>query len=150
MENPEEGDDVSAINDIIERQFGSLTWSSGASADWDTFFGDFFPDAALYPAARPAKRQSVEAFAERLGTLAKTKLDAFHEKVLGTDVRVFGNVAVALAGCEITENGTEVNRGVEMLLLIKDEGRWRIVAQGWDMASAGMELPADLASAEAG
>ena len=56
------------------------------------------------PAARPAQRQSVEAFVERTKGLAGTKLRSFHETVLGTEVRVFGNVAVALAACEMAEN----------------------------------------------
>jgi hypothetical protein len=37
-------------------------------------------------------------------------------------------VAVAVAACEMTENDTRVNRGVEMMLLIKDGGEWKIVA----------------------
>ena len=36
----------------------------------------------------------------------------------------------------MTENGTEVNRGVEMLLLIKNEGAWQSVSQAWDTESA--------------
>ena len=32
----------------------------------------------------------------------------------------------------VTENGSEVHRTVEMLLLIKNEGAWRIVGQAWD------------------
>jgi hypothetical protein len=48
---------------------------------------------------------------------------------------VFGNVAVAIAHCDMLENGTDVNRGVEMLLLVKDEGMWRIVSQAWDSES---------------
>ena len=28
-----------------------------------------------------------------------------------------------------------MNRGVEMMLLIKEAGAWRIVAQAWDVAS---------------
>ena len=54
--------------------------------------------------------------------LVGTKLRSFQEVVLGTEVRVFGNVAVALAACEMTENDGAVNRGVEMLLLIKNGG----------------------------
>ena len=34
----------------------------------------------------------------------------------------FGNIGVALAACEVTENDMAANRGVEALLLIKDEG----------------------------
>ncbi|WP_410971738.1 hypothetical protein, partial [Salmonella sp. SAL4437] len=82
---------------IIARQLASLSWTSVISADWDKFAADFFPEAALYPAARPAKRQTVEAFMERMKSLEGTKLRSFEEAVLGTEIRVFGNVAIALA-----------------------------------------------------
>ncbi len=141
MQTDEHRDDVRAIEGLIARQFGSLTWTPGVSADWDAFAADFFPEATLYPAARPAQRQTVEAFVERMRGLAGTKLRSFHEVVLGTEVRVFGNVAVALAACEMTENDEQVNRGVEMLLLIKDEGAWRIVSQAWDTKSSSKPIP---------
>jgi hypothetical protein len=32
------------------------------------------------------------------------------------------HVAIAVAGCEITENDADVTRGVEMMLLVKDAG----------------------------
>ena len=108
------------------------------------FAADFFPEASLYPAARPAKRQTVEAFIERMKGLAGTKLRSLQEAVLGTEIHVFGNVAVAVAACEMTENGAEVNRGVEMLLLIKNEGAWRIVSQAWDMESPSKRIPVQL------
>src|SRR5215218_10169845 len=132
MTTDDHRDDVQAIEAVIARQFASLSWTPGTPADWAGFAADFFPEASLYPATRPAKRQPVEAFIERMKGLVGTKLRSFEEVVLGTEIRVFGNVAVALAACEITENGSEVNRGVEMLLLIKDAGAWQIVSQAWD------------------
>ena len=141
MEGNEHRDDVQAIEAVIARQFASVSWTPGTSADWDGFAADFFPAASLYPAARPAKRQPVEAFIERMKGLVGTKLRSFEEVVLGTEIRVFGNVAVALAACEITENGSEVNRGVEMLILIKDAGAWQIVSQAWDTESPSQPIP---------
>ncbi len=135
MRTDQHTDDVQAIEALVARLFASLNWAEDTSGDWTAFAADFFPEAPLYPSARPAKRQSVEDFVERMKGLAGTKLRSFHETVLGTEIRVFGNVAVAVAACEMTENGTEVNRGVEMLLLVKDEGRWRIVSQAWDSES---------------
>jgi hypothetical protein len=76
--------------------------------------------------------------------LAEGKLRTFAESVLGVEVRVFGNVAVAVAGCEITENDADLNRGVEMMLLVKEAGAWRIAAQAWDVASEHKPFPGDL------
>jgi Domain of unknown function (DUF4440) len=140
----EHRDDVQAIEAVIARQFASLSWTPGTSADWDGFAADFFPEASLYPAARPAKRQTVEGFIERMKGLEGTQLRSFEEAVLGTEIHVFGNVAVALAVCEMTENGTEVNRSVEMLLLIKNAGVWQIVSQAWDRESPSQPIPVRL------
>ncbi|MEZ0169861.1 hypothetical protein [Microvirga sp. TS319] len=134
-------DDVHAIEAVIARQFASLSWTSGARADWAGFAADFLPGAALYPAVRPARPQTIETFIERMKGLAGTKLHAFEEAVLGAEIRVFGNVAVAVAACEMTENGAEIHRGVEMMLLVKDAGEWRIVSQAWDKESLADPIP---------
>jgi hypothetical protein len=144
MEGLGHDDDRRAIEAVIERQFGSLNWSPGRSADWQAFTADFFPDASLYPAARPVRHQTVEGFIERMKGLAGTKLRTFEERVLGSEIHIFGNVAVALAGCEITENGAEVSRGVEAMLLVKDEGVWHIVSQAWDTESETKPIPEHL------
>ncbi len=144
MDTGNHSDDVRAIEALIARQFHSLTWSPGGEGDWRTFAADFVSEATLVPAARPAKKQTVDDFIERMKGLAGTKLRSFKEVLLGTDVRVFGNVAVALAACEITENDTEVSRGIEMLLLIKSDGAWQIVSQAWDMESPSNPIPSRL------
>lgn len=150
MHTDEHRDDVRDIEALVARQFGSLSWTPGTSADWDAFAADFFPEASLFPAARPAKPQTVEGFVERMKGLAKTQLRSFHEVVLGTEVRAFGNVAIALAACEMAENNGPVNRGVEMLLLIKNEGAWQIVSQAWDTESPAHQIPTHLVGGTTG
>jgi hypothetical protein len=137
-------EDHKAIRAIVERQFDSLNWSPTVSADWSAFLRDFLFGASLYPAARPAKSQKPEEFIERMKGLASSKLHSFEEKLLGHDVRVFGNVAVAVAACQITENEKQATRGIEMMLLIKNEGRWQIVSQAWDTERDSKSIPPDL------
>ena len=144
MEAHEHREDVQAIEAIIARQFESLNWNPSTEGDWETFAVDFHPDAALFAAARPARRQTVGDFVARMKVLAGTTLRSFHEEVIGTHVHVFGNVAVAVAACEITENDADVNRGVEMLLLVRDEDQWRIVSQAWDTEDPSKPIPAFL------
>jgi hypothetical protein len=141
MQNDPTADDRRAIEALIARQFASLNWTPQAPADWRGFAADFAPGALLYPAARPAKRQTVEDFVERMQGLVGAPLQSFHERVLGTEIRIFGNVALAVAACEVTENGTDISRSVEMLLLVKDEGQWRIVSQAWDRATTENPVP---------
>ena len=107
-----ESDDIHAIEAIIDRQFRSLEWSKERDCDWAKFTADFYVDATLYPAARPARPQTVDAFVERMKGLVGTSLVTFKERMLGNEIHVFGKVAVALGACEFTENGKDVSRGV--------------------------------------
>ena len=136
--------DIQAIEAVIARQFDSLNWEANQSADWTGFASDFFPDASLYPAARPAKTQTVRAFIDRMKGLAGASLRSFRQRKLGTEIHTFGNVAIAFAACENVENGVEVTRGVEAMLLIKDADKWHIVAQAWDSESGANPVPAHL------
>src|SRR5262249_36622733 len=138
------------IKAIIARQFGSLSWSPGTTGNWEAFASDFLAGATLYPAARPPKAQSVDAFVERMQGLAKAGLSTFREAVAGDPiVHVFGNVAVAVGVCEINENNARFNRGVEMMLFVKNDGAWRIIAQAWDTESAARRIPQELLNTRA-
>lgn len=137
-------DEINAIETLIAKQFASLHWTPDRPADWRGFSEVFFPGASLVAAARPAKRQSVEDFIARMKGLAGTTLTRFEETKLGSEILVFGNVAVALGACEMLENGTEVTRDVSGFLLIKDQGEWRIAAQAWDLETESNPIPANL------
>jgi Putative lumazine-binding len=138
--------DVRAIRELVQRQFESMTWAAGANPDVTKFKKDFLADARLYPSARPLAAQSTEAFASRMSELARTSLVSFHERVIGIKIHVFGGVAVAVVVCENTENAAEVNRNVEMMLLVRDRGHWAIVAQAWDKETNAGSIPSELLS----
>ena len=46
---------------------------------------------------------------------------------------------------EMTKIDAEVSRGVEMLLLVKTDGAWRIAAQAWDAEGPSKPIPPHLA-----
>ena len=91
-------------------------------------------------------------FAERLSyaRIAGT-LKTFSEKGVGCEVFVVGNVAVAVAGCEMTESATRTTRDVRVFLLVKNPDSWRIAAQAWHVVddipaafeAAGLSIAAD-------
>lgn len=139
-------EDYRAIEAIVRRQFASLSWPDGAAPDIGRFVADFLPEAQLFAAARPAKAQSVHAFGERMRGLAGGALRSFDETVLWCRISVYGKVANATVACETLENGTETNRNVEMMLLVKDAEGWKIAAQAWDkedpVEPAADDLPA--------
>jgi hypothetical protein len=137
-------DDVQAIRALVANHFQGLRWSPSESIDWATFSADFIPDASLFPAARPVRRQTLEAFVERMNGVARSKLRSFEERTLGMQILRFGNVAVVLAASELIENGSDCNHDVSGYLLVKDAGQWRIAAHAWDHASAELPVPQQL------
>jgi hypothetical protein len=140
----DQSDDLRAIKALIGAHFDALRWSPGERVDWARFSADFLPDASLYGAARPVRRQTLEAFIARMNGVAEGSLRSFEEKTLGMQVLVFGNVAVVLAASEMLENGTEVNQDVSGYLVLKDEGKWRIAAHAWDKATQERPVPEQL------
>ena len=136
--------DVRAIRELVQRQFASMTWAEGGSPDVAEFKNDFVANAKLYPSARPLASRSIDEFASRMCELASTSLLSFRERAIGMKVHVFGNVAVAVVACENTENETEVNRNVEMMLLAKNDGCWSIAAQAWEKETEARPIPGDL------
>ena len=136
--------DLRAIRDLIDRQFKSMSWSTGGGPDAALFKSDVLPGAPLYPAARPVLATSDDAFTERMGKLARTTLTSLHERPIGTRILLFGNVAVAAAASENTENEGEVNRSVEMFLLVKSGGHWKVAGQAWDKETSSTPIPDEL------
>ncbi len=138
-------DDVSQIKELVAGQFRSLAWGHGAEPDWDAFARGFLPDARLYPAARPARPQTIGQFVERMkGLRAQGRLASFRETPLGCTVQVFGNVAVAFAACEMLENDSGVTRDVSAIVLVREANGWRIAAQAWDVESDANRIPQKL------
>jgi len=132
MTNVNDEADHRAIRLLIARQFSSLSWNADRDPDWDGFSADFLPGAQLFPAARPVRPVSVHDFVTRMKTAAASTMPVFEETLQGVEIRLYGKVAVALAVCEQCEQDAPLERAVEALLLLKEDGIWRIAAQGWD------------------
>ena len=66
---------------------------------------------------------------------------SFKQTMLGAEVHVFGNVAIAFGVCRNLENGSDEVRGIEAYLLVKDSGRWQIASQTWDTENDTQKIP---------
>jgi hypothetical protein len=142
--------DASAIRQVMRQEL-SLSWSQDRNANWEAFADSFVPGAALFPAARPVRTQTLDQFIDRMKQLRdEGKLEAFKVTPLGCDVRVFGNVAVAFAACELLENESTVNREINATVLVRENGVWRIVAQAWDVEVAAHKIPDNLIKPDPG
>ncbi|NER80860.1 MAG: hypothetical protein F6K42_15080 [Leptolyngbya sp. SIO1D8] len=121
---------------MIQSQFESLHWSVTHVPDWQTFTAGFFPEAQMFPAARPVQAKIISDFVARMELLRTNgTLTTFTEEAGSIHVWVIGQVAVAIAGCQMVENKQTVTRDISVFLLIKDQSTWRIAAQGWDLVN---------------
>ena len=73
-------------------------------------------------------------------------MPSFTVSHLGSDIQAFGNAAVAFAAIEMVENEEKTVRGIEALLLIKEDGAWRIASQTWDTEDETKSIPQYLLS----
>jgi hypothetical protein len=137
-------EDVRAIEALIRRQTRSLAWAPGGDADWDGFARDFLSGATLIQSPRPIQPRTVTEFVTRQQGLARGPVQAYDQRLLGMQIRVFGNVATALVACDMNENGARIARNVAAVLLVKDAGAWKIAAQAWDRADAERPVPGEL------
>ena len=136
--------DEGEIRALIGEHFEPMRWDREDNPDWQSFREDFHPGALLCGAARPAQLRTVDAFIERMETVARNNLPTFEEHTKGMKILCFGNVAVVLAMSEMLENGTEVNHDISGYLLVKSDGRWSIAAHAWDQAGEEKPVPDDL------
>jgi hypothetical protein len=122
-----------AIRALVLAQFATLDWTAERDADWAGFITLFAPGAPLFDSKRPVRAQTAEAFVERMRSLRdRGLLVAFSESLRGMRIHRFGNVAVALAACDMLENSTETTHDVSAFLLVREAQGWRIAAQAWD------------------
>ncbi|WP_112323473.1 nuclear transport factor 2 family protein [Oceanibium sediminis] len=134
-------DDDAQIRALIGAHFEAMRWDKDSAPDWDRFRADFLPDAQLFGAARPVAAKSLDAFIDRMETVARANLQSFQEQTRGMQILRFGDVAVVLAMSELLENGTETSHDVSGYLLVKSDGRWSIAAHAWTPAPDANAIP---------
>lgn len=139
--------DQQEISALIDRMLASLCWSPDQAPDWDAFQSVFHEDARLYPSARPVNPSEIGAFVERMTAQRDNgSLVHFDELKLKDTIHVFGNVAIAFSAYQSTINQSSVSKGLNALLLVKEDGAWRCVGMAWENDTADHPLPPEYTS----
>lgn len=126
--------DRAEIAQLIKRQFRSLCWDETSPPDLMALNAAYVEGANLFASARPARGHSAQAFGERMAGLRDDgTIPVFEEKGVGLHIWVAGNVAVAMAGCEMHENRSEITEDISAFLLVKNPDGWAIASQAWDI-----------------
>lgn len=126
--------DRAEIAGLVAQQFRALCWDEETPPDTAALTGSYLPEAQLFASARPARAQSAQDFATRMFALRDSgRIPVFEEKGRGLHIWVAGNVAVAMAGCEMHENRAEDTEDISAFLLVRNPDGWAIASQAWDI-----------------
>ncbi|WP_299979291.1 hypothetical protein [uncultured Pseudoteredinibacter sp.] len=127
--------DEKNILELLQKQYSGLSWDESRPANWELFLSGFHPEGRIIPSARPIKIMSPQDFVERMSGLKKRGvLRSFSEQIKFYDIQVYGNVACAIVGCEMTENKLQVTHDISVINLLKEQ-RWVIISQSWTSVS---------------
>ncbi len=122
------------ISALITAQFRALCWDKETPPDTKTLTSAYLEKAQLFSSARPAQARSANDFASRMTALRDNgQLDVFEEVLRGLHIWIAGNIAVAMAGCEMHENRTTVTEDISAFLFLKNPDGWSIAAHAWDI-----------------
>jgi len=135
MNSPSSPSDLAAIERIMTALYESISGKDDSERDWDLSKSLFHPDARVSPNAFEDRVRGVmtedEFQADARPRIAPL---AFFEWEVDRDVIITGEVASIRShyqAAETPRGESIIKEGVNHLLLIKEEGKWLIVAIAW-------------------
>jgi hypothetical protein len=135
-------DDVQAIARLLENAFDAISWTPEKAPDWATFFAPYLDGANLVPSARPAVLTDPDTFRTRMDAQRDDgALSHLEEQSAGLFVKVFGSIAIAANAFRGQVNRSAEIGGVNMYLLVKTDGGWKIACVAWDNSSPDQPIP---------
>jgi len=127
--------DHDAIADVMGALYDSISGRNDGERDWDLCLSLFHPEARVSPDAFQDRVRSVMT-EEAFQADARPRISgmSFFEWEVERDVEITGEVASVRSRYQAaaTPGGTPIIKdGVNHLILIKEAGRWRILAIAW-------------------
>lgn len=127
--------DLAAIERIMTVLYQSISGMDDSERDWDLSKSLFHPEARVSPNAFEDRVRTVWTEDEfQADARPRIAGRAFFEWEVDRDVSVTGEVASVRSHYQAAEtpNGSPIiKEGVNHLILIKQDGRWQIVAIAW-------------------
>jgi hypothetical protein len=148
---PGRAGDTESINSIVLSIYESVSFRPGASPDWERLRSLFFPGALIVPPKRPelgVVTMDIEGFIERFKKSMETlnlERKGFIEAGIAARVDSFGAIAHVFSTYEARntpEDAVPFLRGINSIQLLKDGGRYWVLALAWDVERDDNPLPA--------
>ena len=136
--------DIEEIGAVCPRLYAAVGWGDGKAPDWEGFRTCCHPNILLVPmgsgAATPIGLEDFIAGME--GQRRSGAVRALSEVETGRRVEGYGNFASVRSRFVATIDGVS-RRGITFAHLVRDQGRWVIVATGWENEREDAPLPDD-------
>jgi hypothetical protein len=148
--SPEEGASKTAEG-VVSEIYKLVTFEAGKTPDWEKVKSLFISNAVIVLRTSRSGTTvfSVEGFVDDFVNFierANAKQTGFAERIIRTKPLVFGDMAniLVLYEARIPGSTRPPQQGVDSFLLIKKEGRWRIVAITNEIPTPDNPIPAEL------
>lgn len=128
-------EDRDAISRILTDLYESISGADDSERDWELSLSLFHPEAVVSPDAFEDRTRTVMTEAEfHADARPRIASRAFFEWQVDADVNITGEVASVRShyrAAETPGGRPIIKEGVNHLLLIKEDGRWSILAIAW-------------------
>ncbi len=127
--------DLAAIERIMAALYQSISGTNDSERDWELSKSLFHPDARVSPNAFEDRVRGVMTEDEfQADARPRIAPRAFFEWEVDRDVNITGEVASIRShyqAAETPRGSPIIKEGVNHLILIKEDGRWQIMAIAW-------------------
>jgi len=127
--------DLAAIERIMATLYDSISGTDDSERDWDLSRSLFHPDALVSPNAFEDRVRAVMTEDEfQADARPRIAPRAFFEWEVDRDVNITDEVASIRSHYQAAETLHDepiIKEGVNHLILIKEDGRWQIMAIAW-------------------
>ncbi len=135
MTNQAPPSDLAKIERVMTVLYESISGKDDSERDWDLSKSLFHPDARVSPNAFEDRVRGVMT-EEEFQADARPRIAprAFFEWEVDRDVRITGEVASIRSHYRAAESAHGepiIKEGINHLILIREEGQWKIMAIAW-------------------
>jgi hypothetical protein len=148
---PAQAQPAAGAEDVVRALYRMVTFETGKSVDWEQVKALFIPEAVIVlRASRTSmnvlnRNTFVDDFV-RFIKEAKLEDRAFEETIVAIKTQETGEVARATVhyAARIPSVDRPAQHGIDIFLLMKTDGRWRIVSIVNEIVRPGVEVPEEI------
>lgn len=137
---------LNKIEDVVKELYSTISFSQSSKMNMEKFKNLFKPDSRLiYFSKNSVEQLKLETFVIRLkDQIDKGNIKSFYEYELTKTIDEFGKIAHVFSTYEAKdspENLKVLQRGINSIQMIFDDGRWWITSLMWFNEDSKYEIP---------